>query len=314
MSVLTSFWQRIDFFELFIKQLPRFYRRQDAILHSIVALLFFASLLMGTLNAQFFHFTVMDFPTVFLTAVPGLIVVWCVGVLIHAHYQRWGLFLTSFSQSFLFLVLMCYVICWTITTPFPPIDRYLLHFDDFFQFSTLGLMTWTYQQHWLIHILNFCYDTWFFQLLLTPLALALFNDRVETDRYFIATFVALFIGIAIYYFLPTIAPAGVLQSQYFSPDQHALVTRFYEVHRFLPVSTYDGGFIAFPSFHVINCLLVMYAWRRYAWVFLPLLVVNIFSIFSTMALGYHYLADVLAAFVIAYASVKLADYLLKRFS
>lgn len=311
---LSTRWPRLDFFDLFFKQLPRFYRPEDKVLHSLVGLIFFLSLVMGAVNARFFHFTVIDFSILPFTVILGLIVLWCVGILFYARWPRLSLLLTSFSQSFLFLVVMCYVISWAITTPFPLIDHTLLKFDHFFQFSTLGLMGWTYHQPWLEQLFSFCYDTWLFQLLLTPLLLALFKDRVGIDRYFTATFLALSIGILIYYFFPTIAPAGILQSPFFSSDQHALVTRFYEVHHSLPITTYSGGLIAFPSFHVINALIVMYTWRRYAWVFLPLLLVNLFSVIATVALGYHYLTDVVAGFFIAFLSIKFANDLLRRFS
>lgn len=307
-------WKKLDLFDILFKQIPLNYRPQDAILHSLVGVVLLIAIVMGIINASSFHFTVIQYPDIFITAVPGLAITWVLGLLCYQRYPRLGLFISSFSQCFLYVIVVGYALAITLTTPFPIIDKNLLHFDAFFKFSTLGLMNWTYQHSWLTSWLNFCYDTWFFQLLLTPLLLALFKDRVETDRYMIATFVSFIIGMLIYYFFPTIAPSGVLQSPHFTEVQYDLVQRFREVHQSLPVSDYTGGgMIAFPSFHVINSLIVLYAWRRYAWIFLPLLIVNIFSIFATMGLGFHYLADVFSGFAIAYLSVKFSTYLIRRY-
>lgn len=71
--------------------------------------------------------------------------------------------------------------------------------------------------------------------------------------------------------------------------------------------------IAFPSFHIINSLLILYAWRHYRLILIPLIVIDVFLVFATLALGYHYLADVVAGAVLAYLSVKLAKYALKKF-
>ena len=51
----------------------------------------------------------------------------------------------------------------------------------------------------------------------------------------------------IYYFFPTIAPAGIMHSPYFNDTHFGLVTRYYEIHQSLPISVLGSGIISFPS-------------------------------------------------------------------
>jgi membrane-associated phospholipid phosphatase len=60
-----------------------------------------------------------------------------------------------------------------------------------------------------------------------------------------------------------------------------------------------GYFIALPSLHVLVVIFLQTFLFRYKRLFLVFLPVNILLILSTVVLGYHYVADVAVAFVIA---------------
>lgn len=305
----------IDPYELLFVRLPKLYRRQDGILHIILGIVLLVGVVFKAIDLLTYHYAGLFIPAKFITAVPGVILLWIVGVFLSkGRWLRTGLLVSGVAQSYLYILVMGSVIASMVTTPFPIVDRGLLHFDQFFHFSTLAIVGWTFAHPWLKEGLTFCYNTWFFLVVLMPLVLAVLKDRDGIDVYMIATFITFLVGVIIYYFWPTIAPAGILHSAYFTEDQHELVTRFQEIHHHLPITVFNGGVIAFPSFHVINNLLILYVSRRYRWLFLPLLVVCSFSILATMMLGYHYLADVLAGFLIAYLSIKLTQLLLRRFS
>lgn len=310
---INKLTQSFDLYPILFSRLPSLYRKQDAVLHCLVAVLLLWGVGVRIFNGLTHQFTPLSFANQYATAIPGLIIVWIMGVLLRERRPRLGLFLSSFSQSFLFILVVAYALSATITTPFPMIDHQLLAIDERLGFSSLGVLNWTYQFPWFVKLLQICYDTWFFQILLAPLILALLKDIKAIDRYLIATFLSLIIGAAIYYFWPTIAPAGILESPHFLQSQHELVMRFNQVHQSLPITAFGGGMIAFPSFHVVNCLLVTYAFRRYRYLLIPLLALNSFAIFSTMGLGYHYLVDVIGGFLLAYFSIKLADRLCNIF-
>jgi len=311
-ALLTRF-NNYDLYQTLVKRLPQLYRPQDAILHVIVAITLLAAFIIRCYNHVAHHFMTLNLPPIVVSAIPGLIIIWILGLFLYKRHPHVGLFLSSLGAVFLFILICSYALGSAITTPFPIIDPVLLKIDSVLGFSTTQVMASTYHYSWIVHFLNFCYNTWFIQLCLTPLLLAVYNNRTEIDRYMIATFFSFLIGGMIYYFWPTIAPAGVLHSPYFLPDQIALVTRFTEVHQHLPISVLEGGMIAFPSFHVINALLILYAWRRYPVVLIPLLIIDLGLITATLALGYHYLLDIVAAFVLAYFSIKSTNYVLKQF-
>ncbi len=305
-SKINNIAQNFDLYAILFSRLPLLYRKQDRLIHCLALALLLWGLAVRCANLLSYSFPTLAFPTQFATAIPGLLILWIVGVLIREQRPRLGLFLSSFSQSFLFIFIVGYALSAAITTPFAIIDTQLLTIDEKLGFSSLGLLNWTHQFPHLVSYLHACYDTWFFQIVLTPMLLALFNDINEIDRYFVATFASLLIGATIYYFWPTIAPAGILESPYFLQSQHELVMRFNQVHQHLPVTVFGGGMIAFPSFHIINSLLVTYAWRRRWYIFIPLLILNISVVFSTMALGYHYLIDVIGGVILAAVSILLA--------
>jgi membrane-associated phospholipid phosphatase len=70
---------------------------------------------------------------------------------------------------------------------------------------------------------------------------------------------------------------------------------------------------AFPSGHtMITVAVLIVAWRRARRLFWVLLPVGTLLIFSTMYCRYHYLVDVLAGIVLAFATVPLGDRLYDR--
>jgi membrane-associated phospholipid phosphatase len=60
-----------------------------------------------------------------------------------------------------------------------------------------------------------------------------------------------------------------------------------------------GYFIALPSLHILVAVFLQTFLFRYKCLFLVFFPINILLILSTVVLGYHYVADIAAAFVIA---------------
>lgn len=295
-----------DLYNQLFTRFPQLYRRIDTLLHLIVFGVIALSIFVLYINHFFYHFTVLPIPMGLISAVPGVIIVYIVGALVQPRYSRVGLFLSSLAQMYCYFIVCVIAITAIITTPNHTIDNYLLKIDQMVGFSTLGLMGCVHQFPLLVKSLQDAYASLYFQLFFTPLILALFNNRREIDRYLLSTFIGLIVAGLIYYLWPTIAPAGVLHSKYFLQNQYDLVQRFVEVHQGAAVTVFDGGLIAFPSAHVMSALVIMFAWRQYKWIFYPLLLVNVVMIFATMALGYHYLTDVIAGAVLAYVAIKIS--------
>ncbi len=194
-------------------------------------------------------------------------------------------------------------------TPFPTIDHALLHADQFIGFNTTALMAWTSRHTIIKQCLEFVYEFLNVEMLLLPLALAWIEAEKQIQLLFITMLVSIFIGGLCYYFFPTSAPVSIIHNPYFLLSEHHTALKFYEIHHYLSVTTGDGGLIAFPSFHVVWCILLCYAVRRIKWLFYPLIGINALVIASTLLLGWHYLTDVFSGAILAIIAIVIS----KRF-
>lgn len=198
-------------------------------------------------------------------------------------------------------------------TPFPIIDQHLLQFDRYLGFNTLAVLDWTYSYPWFKNLLWYAYDSFYFQLIGIPFVLAFFMDKKSLNMLFVTWLIGFIIAANIYYFFPTVAPAGILQSPHFDVSQHATSLKFYQLHSHQMPTTDDGGMIAFPSCHVMWAILLTYACKRLKWLLYPLIPLNILMILATFLLGWHYLVDVFAAMGLAMLSIYVANLIYQRY-
>lgn len=200
-----------------------------------------------------------------------------------------------------------------LLTPHTRIDAALATFDQHLGVNVTHLMAWTRQYPWFLHLLQTVYSSWIPLAISIPIIICTLGKSSHSHyRYITSWLLTIFIGCTIYFFWPTSAPASVYHSPYFTLSQHHLVTAFYQVHHNLPMTVQIDGLIAFPSFHVIDACLVTFACLDFWWLLIPVAIWNSLQILSTMALGYHYLADVLAGILIAIICHFIADYWLKK--
>ena len=200
-----------------------------------------------------------------------------------------------------------------LLTPNTRIDAALANFDQLLGVNVTHLMAWTHQHHAFHSLLVRVYDSWILLAIVMPMIICVLSRRSHAHyRYIVSWLLTIFVGCAIYYIWPTSAPASVYHSPYFTLSQHHLVTAFNQVHHNLPMTVSINGLIAFPSFHVIDACLVTLLCLDFWWLLIPIAIWNGLQILSTMALGYHYLADVLAGIVIAVICHLIADRWLKK--
>ena len=268
------------------------------------------------LNQLVLHFTTA---VIFATDAPkytwyeaALIILFCLYCLFYGMYIQltaprsstfiWGLgwlFWCSAANLLLTNAIQC--------TPFPPIDATLVKLDYWMRINTTALMSWTHLHPQLHHIFLNSYNLMIVQLFGVPIALAILNARRSLGVFFIAQSSTLLLGSLIYFFFPTIAPAGMLHSPYFITAQHDTSLRFYEVHHHLKVTASDGGLIAFPSFHVVWAILLTYACRGRKIIFYSMAVFNIILIASTVLLGWHYFMDVIGGVILAVTAILFSE-------
>ncbi len=242
-----------------------------------------------------------------------------------ARYIPWGLsiigiavYLKKISPRFSFvfeslaklywIYFLSAISCYAIQfTPFPLIDTHLLAFDRSLGFSSGAVFLYTQHHHWALVFSNFVYKNLDIELLVLPFLMAFLLEKRSVRIFFLANVITTFIIYNLYYFFPSTEPARVIPNVNFLQHQYDVIAQWYQIHHYLADNIHVGDLIGFPSFHVAWAVLLTYLCRNRKWLFYPVLVFNVLVMVSTMTLGWHYLADVLAGLVVAVGSIYLAE-------
>ena len=226
--------------------------------------------------------------------------------------ERVGLVMFTFSMYCLSLCAGLVLTQGGALTPFTPIDPQLLHVDRLLGFNQIGLMHFAYGHSAIKHTLITAYNSLEPELVILPLLMAFMLRERSVKVFLYAMLLTYPIGIMIYYFFPTMAPASTIHSALFTFQEHDTYIHFFETHHHLKITAVDGGLVAFPSFHVIWGTLLIYLCRDKKYIFYPVLLWNAILIGSTMALGWHYLTDVVAGLTIAASCIYFSECIYKR--
>lgn len=197
-------------------------------------------------------------------------------------------------------------------TPFPTIDHWLLHLDQVLGFNQSHLINFVYAHPAIHNALVTTYDSITIQLVTIPFLMAFLLCERAVKVFLLAMLISYPIGLLIYYFFPATAPASMLHDANLLAMQHDTYIKFYQIHHHLKVTTNDGGLVVVPSFHIIWAVLITYLTRAKKWIFYPLLLWNAVLAISTVALGWHYLFDVMGGAVVATIAILAAEYIFSK--
>jgi membrane-associated phospholipid phosphatase len=182
-----------------------------------------------------------------------------------------------------------------IGTPYA--DSWLAAADASIGVHVPTLAAWTGAHPRVSQLATFTYFTFAPQLFLAVVALGTLRDRQRLWEFAFhfhfcvtATIAALAVWPAVcparyYGFTQTIEGTRVLAQISGFHDGTMTRIRFDELE----------GLVSFPSFHVAGAMLVTWAFRHRRRVLIPLLLLNIGLVISTVITGVHYAVDVLAA-------------------
>lgn len=192
-------------------------------------------------------------------------------------------------------------------TPFQLNDALLQSWDLKFGYNTVPVINWFFQFPKLIYILRMAYNSMIQEIFFVPIILALLQQRRRFEVFINVCLISAIIGYLIYYFFPTSDPAALFHSPHFSKNIVSVPKRFYDVQHYIVNHYIKGGIIGLPSFHVIWAIAVIYSFKNYKVLFYLFLIWNSVVILSTLALGWHFLVDILASFVIVAFAILLAE-------
>jgi membrane-associated phospholipid phosphatase len=148
------------------------------------------------------------------------------------------------------------------------------------------------------------YSTYYF--LPIVLGASLWKKAPAEARRFIFTLtICFYVSYAGYFTVPAYGPRTALADRHAVPiDSHPVARAINHTINELEHTKLD----AFPSGHtMITVAVLIVAWRRARKLFWYLLPVATLLVFSTMYCRYHYLVDVIAGVVLAFATVPLGD-------
>jgi hypothetical protein len=189
----------------------------------------------------------------------------------------------------------------------PPIDPLLARADAFLGVHVPTLVAWTRQHPRLNRVFIWAYFTLLWQFALTVPALALVRDRRALWEYIfhfhvcsVVTLLAFAMfpaacAFSYYGFESTIPQGG------FIADFDGMRTGVLRVLEFGKME----GLVSMPSFHVAGAMMVTWAFRRHAWVLVPLAAINALLAVATFMTGAHYGVDTLGTFVMFAGSLGL---------
>jgi hypothetical protein len=193
-------------------------------------------------------------------------------------------------------------------TPFPIIDKQIMHVENFFHININAVISWTHSRPRFKHILEFIYDSLDYEIAYFPLILIAARRWYYVREYYFLMLISALMGFSFYYFFPTTAPASIITSPYFSEAQHATSLKFMQIHQHIKPTTMDGGMISLPSFHIIWAWFSLYLIRCFRLAFIILLPINLLLVFACVLLGWHYPLDILGSIFIILLSHALYNY------
>lgn len=196
-------------------------------------------------------------------------------------------------------------------TPEKMITQSLASFNGFIHFNQQELINWTYSHHWLYKVLWSVY--WSLVYAFVFLAFLFFlRDHHELLLCSTAVMLAMIIGFTIFYIWPALPPQFVWENIPKRAEDTLAIKAFYDARHFIPIN-FSAAAIVFPSFHVIYSLLIAISLRHYKVLFVLGIIYFVLITASTLMLGWHFAADVIAGVIIASFSYFVVIYLDKKF-
>jgi hypothetical protein len=201
----------------------------------------------------------------------------------------------------------------------PLIDPHLIQLDQVFGYHWPGFVAWLAQYPGLALVLGYIYHSSLPQILLTILLLAALSRDLVLHRFLLVGIVTLILAVAIWWVIPSVGPSAfqsipeadrIATGLYYSPAYGEFLRSLVEVGPRQISPEVITGVVAFPSYHMIMALMVVW-YTRGTWAFLPAALVNTAMIPATLSHGGHHLVDLLGGLAVFALGVWIANRLIR---
>lgn len=203
--------------------------------------------------------------------------------------------------------------------PNPLIDPMLIDVDAALGYHWPTLVAWLAQYPGFALVLGYVYHSSLVQILLTIVLLAALSREIILHRFLLVGIVTLIFAVAIWWLLPSIGPSGfqsipeadrLATGLYFNPAYGEHLRNLVEVGPRRISPEVITGVVAFPSYHMIMALMVVW-FSRGTFAFLPALTINAAMVPATLTHGGHHLIDLIAGLAVFALSVWIAARLIR---
>ncbi|MBS3980714.1 MAG: phosphatase PAP2 family protein [Rhodobacteraceae bacterium] len=193
------------------------------------------------------------------------------------------------------------------------------HIDAALGYHWPGLIAWLADHPALAQALGYVYHSSLAQILLTIILLAALSRTLDLHRFLLVGIVTLILAVAIWWTVPSIGPSAFQQipeahrlatGLYYSPAYGELLRSLVEVGPRQISPEVVTGVVAFPSYHMIMALMVVW-FTRGTLAFLPAALVNTAMIPATLSHGGHHLVDLFGGLAVFALGVWIANRLIR---
>lgn len=202
------------------------------------------------------------------------------------------------------------------------IDPMLIQVDALLGYHWPSLVAWLATVPRIAAALGYVYHSSLAQMLVTILILAALSREAALHRFLLAGIISLVLAVAIWWIVPSVGPSAFQQI----PESDRLATGLY----FSPaygeyllhlVNTGPGrispevvtGVVAFPSYHMVMALLVVW-YTRGTLAFWPACLINAAMVPATLSHGGHHLVDLVGGVLVFAVAAWLASRLIAQSS
>jgi hypothetical protein len=179
---------------------------------------------------------------------------------------------------------------------FPLRDAMFVKIDDAMGFSVPGAVYWSAHHHILGTIFDRSYPLLFLLLPAAILLPPIIGNRKASDQFILANTIAFLISFPLFTLWPAVGPWYGYNFPG-NPAQRACEASIHGLHGGASDAAIVG-IVCFPSFHVIWAVLSAWSLWSIPLLRIPATLVAFLIVISTVTTGWHYVADVLAGFVI----------------
>ena len=282
-------------------------KRYDVLEWGVVALIWLTDILFAG------HYQVpMDFQGLRIYIVAAPLFVWPVSVLVSILARRpvtnkYTAVAENIAKLNCFSVATLICAYYLAISPFSLQDRWLIKIDSLMGFDWVQAFAWVRAHAEIEKTLAYAYSSLECQILMLLVGVG-FVSPVLVRQFIRAVFITVILTLVVSYFVPSEGPFAFYQHGDYPWAEYTVPYRLMREQRFttVPVGSLYG-IVDFPSLHASAALILAYYFSRIPLLNIVTIILNAVMLVSTVFIGGHYLADILAGLVVAVIALYLAQ-------